>query len=193
MTGTGGALGSGTLVAVVGPSGAGKDTLISEVMAHFGARPDLHLAQRVITRPEDAGGEAHCAVDCGQFEALKRAGHFAVEWEAHGLCYGIPAAIRDWLQRGDVVIANGSRSALPHFAQAFETMLVVNIVATPDVLANRLQARGRECRSDILLRLQRSSLEVRGDYNVLTIDNSGDLATAAAALISALSPLLKNP
>ena len=42
------------LVAIVGPSGAGKDTLIRGALA---ARPDLHLARRVITRPADTDSE----------------------------------------------------------------------------------------------------------------------------------------
>ena len=42
------------IFAVVGPSGAGKDTLIAGALER---RPDLRLARRVITRPTEAGGE----------------------------------------------------------------------------------------------------------------------------------------
>ncbi len=40
------------ITAIVGPSGAGKDTLIRGALA---ARPDLRLIRRVITRPTEAG------------------------------------------------------------------------------------------------------------------------------------------
>ena len=43
----------GQIFAVVGPSGAGKDTLMA---AAARARPDLHIVRRVITRPATAGG-----------------------------------------------------------------------------------------------------------------------------------------
>ena len=44
----------GAVFAVVGPSGAGKDTLIEAARQ---ARPDLVIVRRFITRPESAGGE----------------------------------------------------------------------------------------------------------------------------------------
>ena len=81
------------------------------------------------------------------------------------------------------MIANGSRSALPHFAAAFPRLKVLNITARPEVLAERLAARGRESRDEILRRLDRSSLEVTGDFDVETIDNSGSLEEAEKAII----------
>ena len=50
--------GKGLLVVVVGPSGAGKDTLMRAAAEHFEGRPDVHFVQRAITRPAEAGGEA---------------------------------------------------------------------------------------------------------------------------------------
>ena len=75
------------IFAVVGPSGAGKDTLIRGALA---ARPDLRLVRRVITRPTDAGGEAFEGVTEQAFQQRSAMGDFAREWQAHGLRYGIP-------------------------------------------------------------------------------------------------------
>jgi len=177
---------SGTLVAVVGPSGAGKDTLMAIAVAHFADHDDVHFVQRVITRACDAGGEDHKSVSEAEFEDLRAGGGFAVDWDAHGLRYGIPAAVHEKLSLGHLVIANGSRSVLGHFKQAFRTLQVINITARPEILASRLEARGRESREDILKRLARGSLEIRGDYDVVTIDNSGAVADAGHALIVAL-------
>lgn len=181
---------TGTMVAVVGPSGAGKDSLIHLAMQHFAGRPDVHFVQRVITRPVDSGGEQHRGVLPAEFEAMRAQGAFAVDWDAHGLSYGIPASVHEKLALGHLVVANGSRSALPHWAKAFSSLLVINVTASPEVLAERLIARGRESREDILERLRRGSLTVDGDYDVVTIDNSGALAEAGAKLIATLEAVL---
>ncbi|UJW75595.1 phosphonate metabolism protein/1,5-bisphosphokinase (PRPP-forming) PhnN [Rhizobium sp. SL42] len=181
----------GTLVAVVGPSGAGKDSLIQFAMAHFSGQPEVHLVQRVITRAADAGGEDHVAVSAADFEARQQAGDFAVHWDAHGLRYGIPASVLDQLSEGHVVVANGSRSVLDRFQRAFASLLVVNVTARPEVLAARLQARGRESAADIEARLTRGgSLSIPAQYNCLTIDNSGPLEEGGRKLVAALEGLL---
>lgn len=177
---------SGTMIVVVGPSGAGKDTLMEYAAARLCGRPGFHFTRRVITRSGDAGGENHDAVSMHEFTRLEDAGAFAVSWQAHGLKYGIPATVYHHLNAGDVVIANGSRSALPHFGTAFSRLKVVNIVAQPDVLARRLEQRGRESRDDILRRLERSSLTVIGDFDVTTVDNSGAIEDAGQAIMQVL-------
>ncbi len=183
---------AGCMVVVVGPSGAGKDTLMAEAARHFSGRTDVVFARRVITRDASAGGEDHDGVCEADFDKLEAAGHFAVSWTAHGLRYGIPAETQRAVAGGALVIANGSRSALSVFKQAYPSLLVVNVTARPEVLAARLEARGRESREDILRRLERSSLDVRGDYSVVTIDNSGEIQAASRMLIDILSTSLEQ-
>ncbi|PZP50909.1 MAG: phosphonate metabolism protein/1,5-bisphosphokinase (PRPP-forming) PhnN [Agrobacterium fabrum] len=174
------------MIVIVGPSGAGKDTLMDYAATKLCGRPGFHFTRRVITRSGDAGGENHDAVSMHEFNRLEDAGAFAVSWQAHGLKYGIPAVVHRHLEAGDVVIANGSRSALPHFGTAFSRLKVVNIVARPDVLARRLEQRGRESREDILRRLERSSLTVVGDFDVTTVDNSGAIEDAGKTIMQVL-------
>lgn len=181
----------GTMVVVVGPSGAGKDTLIDFAADHLRDRDDVHFVRRVITRCETAGGESHDGVSDEEFDQRMGSGGFAVFWEAHGLKYGIPASVFERLARGDVVIANGSRSALSQFHAAFPKLKVVNIIAQREVLAARLEKRGRETKEDILRRLERSELCVLGDFDVVDIDNSGELADAAKAFIAVLDASLR--
>ena len=180
----------GCMVAVVGPSGAGKDTLMAHAAEALQGRDDVVFVRRVITRDASAGGENHHGVSVTEFEALEESGHFAVSWGAHGLFYGIPADTKDAVAAGHLVIANGSRSALPDFKAAYPRLVVVNITARPEVLAARLEARGRESREDILLRLQRSTLTIGDDYDVVTIDNSDALEDSARSLIEALQALV---
>ncbi|WP_246659137.1 phosphonate metabolism protein/1,5-bisphosphokinase (PRPP-forming) PhnN [Rhizobium sp. FY34] len=181
---------AGRMIVVVGPSGVGKDTLIQCAAEHFKDHDGLRFVRRAITRSASAGGEDHESLSEAEFEARERDGGFAVSWAAHGLRYGIPRHTLDQLRAGLCLVANGSRSALPLFRQAYADLLVVNVTARPEILAERLVARGRESREDIMARLQRGSLTVRGDYHVETIDNSGAVKLAADRLILLLKDAL---
>lgn len=178
------------MVAVVGPSGAGKDTLMALAAGRLAERRDVHFVRRVITRASDAGSEDHDSVSEADFDAMERDGAFSVWWDAHGLRYGIPADVFDRLGEGHLVIANGSRSALPRFQAAFPRLKVVNVTARPEVLAARLEARGRETRENILARLARGSLAVEGGFDVADIDNSGTIEEAGVKVIALLESLL---
>lgn len=147
--------GRGRLVAVVGPSGAGKDTILAGAVA---ARPDLILARRVITRPSSAGGEDFEGVTAAEFETRLALGQFAFHWRAHGLCYGVPDSIDADLALGRVVLFNGSRKALPIVRASYPSLEVIVITAPTQILAARLEARGRERPRDIEARLRRALL-----------------------------------
>ncbi len=179
--------GRGLLVAIVGPSGAGKDTLIDALAQ---ARPDFHFAQRIITRAADAGGEVHEAVSDALFEAQLAMGRYAFHWQAHGLRYAISANIDQHLAAGRVVVFNGSRKALPEIAKAYPQLLVLVITAPADVLAARLAARGRENASDIAARLQRA--ELTPPEGATVIINDGTLAAALAQIEASITRAMQN-
>lgn len=172
----------GTFVAVVGPSGAGKDSVMRGVAA---ARPGIVLAHRVITRPPDPT-EDYLSVDEAVFASMQAIGAFALHWQAHGLSYGIPASVLDDLAVGHHVLANLSRAAIPTAARLFRPMLTLHVTASPEVLAERLIARRREDKADIARRLERAGFEVPADAPVVTIVNDGALEDAVAAALAAL-------
>ncbi|WP_052210790.1 phosphonate metabolism protein/1,5-bisphosphokinase (PRPP-forming) PhnN [Rhizobium rhizogenes] len=183
---------AGIMIVVVGPSGAGKDTLMNLAARHFAGRSDIHFVRRVITRDGDAGNEDHKSVSDADFDAMERDGAFAVSWEAHGLKYGIPGDVGDELTRGHLVVANGSRSVLDRFQAAFPKLKVINVTARREVLAERLIARGRESREDVLKRLDRGSLTVQGNCDVTDIDNSGTLEDAGRVIVAELEALIRR-
>lgn len=176
---------AGRLYAVVGPSGAGKDTLMAAAWARL---PELFLVRRIITRPADAGGEEFDGVSEAEFLRLRDAGAFALWWQAHGLYYGIPARIDTALAEGRVVVFNGSRGVLAEATRKYPGLAVLLITASPDVLAERLAARGRETQGDIAARLRRATFALPEGLNVTEIRNDGPLDDAVAALLSVLQP-----
>ena len=173
---------NGAFVAVVGPSGAGKDTLIAHARAALADEPQIDFVRRVITRPCDGQTEEHDSLSDAAFAKALAEGAFALSWEAHGLCYGLPADIDRALENGHVAVANLSRGALPALRQRYANVAVVEVTADPEILAARLAGRGRESREEVLARLARTiSCETTG--NAIALDNSGAPGVAGDRLV----------
>jgi ribose 1,5-bisphosphokinase len=176
---------AGRLIGVVGPSGAGKDSLMAALCER---RPDLHRVRRVITREADAGAEDHDTASPALFAARAAGGDFALHWQAHGLSYGIPAHVDDVLATGRDALVNLSRGVLGRARQRFPTLHVLHVTAAPEVLADRLAGRGRESRVEIARRLSRPAPPLPEGLAVTGIDNSGRLEAAVDAALAALYP-----
>ena len=174
----------GWLVLVVGPSGAGKDTLIAAAKGALADDPRVVFPRRVITRSAVAALEDHDSVSAERFAAMRAAGDFALDWQAHGLCYGLPASLLDDLLAGRTVVVNGSRAVVAETARRFPNVRVLLVEAAPEVRAARLAGRGRESAEEIRRRLAR---EVATPLpGAIRIDNSGALRDATAAFLAAL-------
>lgn len=170
-----GKIGPGRLVLVVGPSGAGKDTLIGLAQAACADEDNVVFARRVVTR-EASEFENNEQVTLGAFRQAKAEGAFAIHWEAHGLCYALPRAIDDALRAGRNVVANISRTVIPLLRAAYEDVVVVSITAPPEVLAARLAARGRSSDGPIGDRLKRSVETSGADVTIYNVGGAEDHA-----------------
>jgi phosphonate metabolism protein PhnN/1,5-bisphosphokinase (PRPP-forming) len=176
----------GLLVLVVGPSGGGKDTLLDGARAALVGRSDILFPHREITRPISAGGEVHIPVDDQVFSARQAAGGYALSWRAHGLGYGVSAAIFLDLAAGRTVLVNVSRTVLDEARRRFLRLRVVSVTADPAILSRRLAARGREGPADVAERLARAQvITVAGD-DVVTVRNEGTPAEGIAQLLDAI-------
>jgi phosphonate metabolism protein PhnN/1,5-bisphosphokinase (PRPP-forming) len=175
----------GILFLVVGPSGAGKDTLIAEVHRTLRDDPDFVFPQRTITRAADAGGEDHCAVSEQAFAVAEAAGAFALSWRAHTLAYGIPTQIRQDLAAGRHVIVNASRSIVTQAIEHFPFVRVLHVTAPESVLRERLAYRNRETASEQGARAKRTAA-IAGAADVVMIVNDGSVAAGGRRLLNAV-------
>jgi len=173
-----------TVIAVVGPSGVGKDSVM-EALAEHGA--DLQLVRRIITRPLGEDGEDFIRANEDEFDAALQAGDFLLHWEAHGLRYGVPGVVHDQRSQARGLLVNLSRSVLLPAQDLFDDFVVVSLTASPQVLAARLDARARESVEDRQRRLNRARLELpEGLRRVIEVDNSGALDQTVQTILSQL-------
>lgn len=175
----------GRLILVVGPSGAGKDTLIDAARAALAADPRFVFPRRIITRPPSPSEDNVVADEDGFLEAEAR-GAFALSWQAHGHLYGIPASIDVDLAGGALVVINVSRAVVATARQRWPDVTVIEVTAPREVLAARIAARGRASDDAGPQRLARR-LEP-GDVPVAdkVIDNGRELDSAIAAFLAAI-------
>ncbi|MQQ09218.1 phosphonate metabolism protein/1,5-bisphosphokinase (PRPP-forming) PhnN [Epibacterium sp. SM1979] len=177
----------GPVIAIVGPSGVGKDSLMEALVA---AEPRLSLLKRVITRAPEAGGEDYTPVTEAEFAQREAAGEFALHWSAHGLLYGVPAAaVVAQRAAGRGVLVNFSRAMLVDAQDVFGNFVILNVTASPEVLAARLAGRGRESTEEQAKRLAQASKPLpEGLHHVHQIDNSGELSAAVQAALAVIYP-----
>lgn len=189
-------VGAGALVLVVGPSGAGKDSLINAARTRFRDDPRFFFPERTITRSAMASAEDHVSLTQQDFDNRRDAGEFGLSWNAHGLSYGIPSADIARTAEGQTVVVNVSRSMVAEAERIVDRIVVLHVTAPVAVLAARIALRGRETEADIANRLARDAPLSATDAKVVTIVNDGDLGRAVsqfcaeleAAHVNATSP-----
>lgn len=175
------AIGPGRLVLVVGPSGAGKDTLIGLAQAACADDGTIVFPRRVVTR-ESTAFEDNEHVSLETFRQARSQGAFAVHWEAHGHCYALRRAIDDELRARRTVVANISRTVIDAMRRAYADVVVVSITAPPEILSQRLAARARGSDGRIADRLGRA-VDSAGAAPDVTITNIGSAEHHAQELL----------
>ncbi|MEP7454861.1 phosphonate metabolism protein/1,5-bisphosphokinase (PRPP-forming) PhnN [Phyllobacterium sp. SB3] len=183
---TAGSVENGVFVAVVGPSGAGKDTIIDYARTALIDQPGFHFVRRVVTRPSSIDAEDHDTLSEEEFDKASQSGAFSHQWEAHGLCYGLPRSVHLEIEHGAVAIANVSRGIIPALRTAYANFVVVHVTASHEVLAKRLAARGRESAEEIQHRLIRAGNNPCDPSDAIMIDNSGEMEKAGDEFVEVL-------
>lgn len=173
------------IVYVMGPSGAGKDSLLQYARAAIGPGERIAFAHRYITRPAQDGGENHVALSMLEFETRRDAGLFAFHWRAHDTSYGIGVEVETWRRAGFVVVVNGSRQNFAELDAGRRGIVPLVVTAAPGIRAERLARRGREDAVRIRERLAREP-ELPPAVAAATVDNSGTLEDAGCRFTAIL-------
>jgi thymidine phosphorylase len=176
----------GTLFFVVGPSGSGKDSLIDGAKAALEKAGRYVFARRVITRPAGSAGEDHEATTEEEFARRAALGDFLISWNAHDLRYGLPASLLTALESGQNVIANGSRAVIAELAGRVPRLVVVEVVAPPELLAARIAGRGRETGAAIDKRVARNVAQWPSSVKTVTVRNDATIAAGIERFLAAL-------
>ena len=175
----------GKLFYLVGPSGAGKDSLMQYARTRL-SNSAVEFAHRYITRPVEAGGEYHYALSPDEFQVRSQRGVFAMQWKSHGQHYGIGTEIDRWLEQGKDVVVNGSREYLEEARVLYPELTVIWVKAATVTLRKRLAERGREDDAAIEQRLARAT-QFLPSPDAIVIENNASLGDAGELLIRVLT------
>jgi ribose 1,5-bisphosphokinase len=178
-------IGPGRFILLVGPSGAGKDTIIAGAKAAYGGDSSVVFPRRVVTR-KATDSEDHDSLDDAGFERARNQGAFALCWQAHGLHYGIPCSADADIRAGRTVICNVSRGIIAAVHARYARVTVVLVTAPAEVLADRLYGRARTSDGPISVRIERNVAYLDFSADV-TIDNSGSPDAAIRQLLTAIN------
>ena len=167
----------GRLIYLMGPSGAGKDSLIDAARQPLSAS-GCEVARRVITRSAESVGEEAIEVTAEEFAGRVGRGDFALFWQANGLGYGIPVVIDSWLAQGRNVLVNGSRGYLSRARARYPDLIPIVLTVDNEVLRRRLLRRQRN--------EQFAHAGWLDEEGVVRLDNSAELQVTLRRLLGIL-------
>lgn len=153
---------TGNLIIVSAPSGAGKTTLVTEILRHDAQiRPSISFTSRA-PRPGEIDGVHYHFVTLERFQHLMEEGEL-LEWAlVHGNYYGTGRrAIDDLRQAGFDVVLTIDVQGERQVRQAFPDAITVFILPPSyQVLVERIGGRGDVEESEFRLRLRNALGEV---------------------------------
>jgi phosphonate metabolism protein PhnN/1,5-bisphosphokinase (PRPP-forming) len=175
----------------MGPSGAGKDTLIDGARTKLNGNPRYSFPRRIVTR-RAGPGEDHDEIDAKGFADLRTKGGLALAWSAHGLSYGLPASIETDLAAGRHVIANVSRGVTVQAQHRFSPLGFILVTAPLTVLLQRIEGRGRETLHEIAERMRTAGTPESIAGRAITVVNDGTIEAGVEAFLGAIDRIVRR-
>ncbi len=176
----------GTLFIVSAPSGAGKTSLLKELVA---ADPLLSLSISHTTRPKRPGeehGRDYHFVDQATFLQMMGEGAFLEHAQVFDNYYGTAESeVKNSLERGqDLVLEIDWQGARQVRRQMPGAISIFILPPSPEALLERLSARGQDSEAVIARRMREAKNEISHyaeyDYLVMNDDFSSALKGLAA-------------
>ncbi len=179
----------GLLVVVSAPSGAGKTSVLREVLRR---NSDMRFSVSVTTRAPRAGerdGVDYHFVSDAEFDRLIDEGEF-IEWApVHGCRYGtLRRTVSECTERGETVIFDTDTVGARNIRTVFpEAVLIFIAPPSPEALRARLERRDTETPERVRMRLAAAPLEMAraGDYDYIVVNDT--LAEAVARVETILA------
>jgi len=170
----------GRLFVITAPSGAGKSSLIQELLK---SDPALGLSISYTTRPPRPGeknGREYHFVDDRTFLAMRERGEFLESAEVHGNRYGTSKqVIHDALKRGQDLLLEIDWQGARQVRRLYPDCVGVFILPpSVEELERRMRARGQDSEEVIRRRVQnaREELAHAGEFNYAIINKDFDTA-----------------
>ena len=167
---------AGSLFVVSAPSGAGKSSLVRELMARDSA---LHLSVSFTTRaprPGELHGREYFFVSETEFQERERNGEFLESAKVHGNFYGTSRLVIEENMQGDKDVLleidwQGAQQVRQYFPDAVGIFILPPSIAA---LEERLRARGQDAEDVIARRIQAAEGEIAHapefDYVIINAD-----------------------
>ena len=176
----------GILFVVSAPSGAGKTTLVREVIEQL---PGVNLSVSCTTRaprPDEQEGTDYFFITRDEFNDMEREGKF-IEWShVHGDLYGTPRANLVKLQHGeDLVLEIDTQGARKVREELHNGVLIFILPPSLEVLQERLQTRGGDSDEAMQARLRNAQKELdqMAWYDYIVVNDEIEEATKHLASI----------
>jgi len=164
----------GTLYIISAPSGAGKTSLVRELLASVSS---LALSISHTTRPMRPGehnGVHYHFVTPAEFQAMIAAGGFLEYAQVFDNYYGTSkAGVTEQLRRGQDVILEIDWQGARQLRQLFPNAVAIFIVPPSlEVLESRLRARGQDSEAVIARRMREARAEMShySEYDYLLVN-----------------------
>lgn len=171
----------GNLFVLSGPSGAGKGTLVKQVLQQV---PDAWVSVSATTRqprPGEVDGKDYYFLDQPYFDELVSQGGF-LEWaHVHGNSYGtLRSRVQERIDRGSQVILEIDVQGAFQVKKAMpEAHLIFIEPPSLEELERRLRGRGTETEEAICRRMKTAEVELarKMEYDVQVVNDELERAT----------------
>lgn len=187
-------MGEGHLFIISGPSGAGKGTLVKEMLRRV---PDMWVSVSATTRvprPGEKDGIDYFFLTVPEFEVRERHGEFLEHASVHGNRYGtLRAPVERRLARGmDVVLEIDPQGAEQVHKQVERSRLIFVKAPSTEELEKRIRYRGAENEEQLRARLKTAERElgVEGMYDFVVLND--DVSRAAGELVAYIRSFSAN-